>query len=186
MSEQLAPKPYSERELTLRAISLTFQRAQAAQLDLTDAADVRPEVGDGDGDAASADASPDGGLDRLDQFDGDDGDGGETPGGLDEAEEASLPNPIVTDANLRHYLEQATANQTDADTEVGRGRVETLRALAVDRATQARFNDAVLNAIHQLDHRTRLQQQTITSLEAELADARRALAALESDEGRSR
>ena len=193
MSEQLAPRPYSDRELTLRAISLTFQRAKAAQLDLTGAIDVLPETGPDGGDRPPNDPGSDEATARLDAdefsdvgLDRPDGDGDQSPGGLDEPEEGDLPNPIVTDANLRHYLEQATTNQTDADTEVGRGRVETLRALASDRATQARYNDALLNAVHQLDHRTRLQQRTITKLEAELADARRALAALESDEGHPR
>ncbi len=193
MSEQLAPRPYSDRELTLRAISLTFQRAKAAQLDLTGAIDVHPEGWSDDGDRSPDDVASDEATARLDAdefsdvgLDRADGDDMQTPGGLNEPEEDDLPNPIVTDANFRHYLEQATINQTDADTEGRRGRVETLRALASDRATQARYNDALLNAVHQLDHRTRLQQQTITRLEAELADARRALAALESDESRSR
>ncbi len=193
MSEQLAPRPYSDRELTLRAISLTFQRAKAAQLDLTGAIDVHPEGWSDDGDRSPDDVASDEATARLDDdefsdvgLDRADGDDMQTPGGLNEPEEDDLPNPIVTDANFRHYLEQATINQTDADTEGRRGRVETLRALASDRATQARYNDALLNAVHQLDHRTRLQQQTITRLEAELADARRALAALESDESRSR
>jgi type V secretory pathway adhesin AidA len=89
--------------------------------------------------------------------------------GLDESEEPDFPNPIVTDANFRHYLDQATAHQ-------GPGRIK------IGSGDQAHYNAAVVHALHQLDHRTRLQQRTITRLEAELADARRALAALESNE----
>ena len=174
MNEQVAAEPlppYSERELTLKAISLTFQRARAAQNELGDRGngDEADDGDDSDGQAGEPRArNPD--SEELDATYVEDGDA-----------PIELPNPIVTDTNLRHYLEAATVTKGDAETEAARSRVGTLRSSATARAEQARFNDALLNAIHQLDHRTRLQQETIARLEAELADARRALAALELD-----
>ena len=82
-----------------------------------------------------------------------------------------LPHPIRTDANLRHHLDAATANQ-------GRSGWDNLRRAGrrFGLPDQPRYNDAIVNALHQLDHRTQLQGQRIARLEAELAEVRRALA----------
>jgi uncharacterized protein YjbI with pentapeptide repeats len=261
----LEPRPYSDRELTLAAITLTFQRARAAQRELTgpptplpggddpwpsgatqlDTAELhRPDLlgsaaddAEVDGaerhrarlddaeledaeldDAELDDAEVDGAerhrarlndaelddaeLDdaevdgagghraRLDDAELDDAelDDAELDGGAlagDAGAEAELPNPIVTDANLRHYLDQATRFQGDASPPTAGGRRARLIAVGPRRLDQTRYNTAMVHAIHQLDHRTRLQQRTIARLEAELADTRRALAALEVERGSS-
>lgn len=168
------PRPYSDAELTLSAISVTFHRARAVQQELSGPpAWPQPEAdqpgGDGYGDA-----------DLAEEVAGDEPGGpvavdGADPLALDDGEtmdEASFPSPFVTDANFSHYLDRATAHQGRAA-----GLLRALRRLA--RGDQAHYNAAVVNALHQLDHRTRSQQQTITRLEAELARARRALAGLD-------
>lgn len=172
MSDELEPRPYSDRELTLTAISLTFQRARTVQRELagtpTWTNPEPPPEPEGATPAEISDADLDDGPDdRPDNAGG-------RPLGLDTSEEPDLPNPIVTDANLRHYLEQAAQHQGLSD-----GRRGRLKPLGLN---QTLYNAAVVHALHQLDHRTRLQQRTISRLEAELADARRALAALETNE----
>jgi hypothetical protein len=167
------PKPFSDRELTLKAITLSFQRARAAQRQLTG-----PQAGSQEATVAVADW-PAGAPGVI----GIEDDVIDTAGSADDEQgEAALPNPIVTDAYLRHYLEQATlyqgslAEPTDAE--------RRSRLFAGPRRSgsdQVRYNIAVVHAIHQLDHRTRLQQQTISELEAELADTRRALVAVEAE-----
>lgn len=174
MSEESAPRTYTDRELTLRAISLTFQRARAAQREIGPG-EGRPSAGrlprsdgDGDGDDVSdsdSDGSDDASLDR-------------SPPEADDPEERDLPNPIVTDANLRHYLEDATAH-ADELVAAGGALGRAVRHRLPGQADQAAYNAAIVHALHQLDHRTKLQQRTIARLEAELADARRALAALQ-------
>jgi uncharacterized protein YjbI with pentapeptide repeats len=238
----LEPRPYSDRELTLAAITLTFQRARAAQRELTgpptplpggddpwpsgatqlDTAELhRPdllgsaaddaevdgaerhrarlddaELEDAELDDAELDDAEVDGADaerhraRLDAAELDDAelDDAELDGGAlagDAGAEAELPNPIVTDANLRHYLDQATRFQGDASPPTAGGRRARLIAVGPRRLDQTRYNTAMVHAIHQLDHRTRLQQRTIARLEAELADTRRALAALEVERGSS-
>lgn len=169
------PRPYSDAELTLSAISVTFHRARAVQQELTGPPSwSQPEADQGEAEAY-------GDADLAEAVAGDDpgappapADGG-TPLPLDddeEADEADFPNPFVTDANFSHYLDRATAHQGRAA-----GLLRALRRLA--RGDQAHYNAAVVNALHQLDHRTRSQQRTITRLEAELARARRALAGLD-------
>jgi hypothetical protein len=83
----------------------------------------------------------------------------------------SLPHPIRTDANLRHHLGVATVSS-------GRPVPEVLRKIArrVGLPDQARYNDAIVNVLHQLDHRTQLQGRRIAELEAELTEARRTIA----------
>jgi len=168
------PRPYSDAELTLSAISVTFHRARAVQRELTGPPSwPRPEAdqdeaeGYGDADLAEAVAGDEPGGPPMPTEPGplpiDDG---------EETDEADFPNPFVTDANFSHYLDQATAHQGRAA-----GLLRAIRRLA--RGDQAHYNAAVVNALHQLDHRTRSQQRTITRLEAELARARRALAGLD-------
>lgn len=169
------PRPYSDAELTLSAISVTFHRARAVQQELTGPpAWPQPEANQ-DGPNGYGDA------DLTESLAGDDPGGppaaaeGGAPLPLDDgegADEADFPNPFVTDANFSHYLDQATAHQGRAN-----GLLRAIRRLS--RGDQARYNAAVVNALHQLDHRTRSQQRTITRLEAELARARRALAGLD-------
>lgn len=231
MSEPLEPRPYSERELTLKAISVTFLRANDAQQRLTarptldadpdtdadrdttvdpsaypDENDPEPidpvateSVARPDPEAGSApdldpqpEPEPDSDLHAdpspesvpIDPLEAED------PGAIElaarqgeEQEHQALPNPIVTDANLRHYMDLAGGNQGNPD------RVATSRLwrrVFGDRhPAQLSYNGAILHALHQLDHRTRLQQRTITRLEAELAETRRALAALQTDGMRS-
>lgn len=174
MSEELTPPPYSSRELTLRAISLTFQRARAVQRELSGSpAWMLPEPpNDPDADSSRPDADID---DSPPRPDGNGGQPGPPDMSLDESEEPDLPNPLVTDSNFRHYLDQATAHQGRiGGGPLGLGRMASLAS------NQALFNAAIVHALHQLDHRTRLQQRTITRLEAELAAAHRALSGLES------
>ncbi len=181
MNEELQPRPPSDRDLTLTAISLTFQRARAVQRKLSGP----PAWGDHGGDGSGA---GDGGR-AATEADADIDDS-PSPGGRsaepidlramelddDGADDPELPNPLVTDANLRHFMDTATANQ-------GPMEAQGLRRFKPRRNQQARYNAAIVHALHQLDHRTRLQQRTITRLEAELADARRILAGIDDDEG---
>ena len=174
MADGAEPRRYSDAELALSAISVTFQRARSVQRELTGApAWPQPEPDGGQpivyGDADLAE----------DDTEGEPGESGPVPDTaplpLDEeaeADEADLPNPFVTDANFSHYLDQATVHQGRAA-----GLVRALRQLG--RGDQARYNAAIVHALHQLDHRTRSQQRTITRLEAELARAHRALAGLD-------
>lgn len=168
------PRPYSDAEVTLSAISVTFHRARAVQRELTGPpAWPQPEADHGDGEGY-------GDADLAEEVSGDEPGGpaaveGGGPLALDDdgtIDEASFPSPFVTDANFSHYLDRATAHQGRAA-----GLLRAIRRLA--RGDQAHYNAAVVNALHQLDHRTRSQQQTINRLEAELARAHRALAGLD-------
>jgi hypothetical protein len=241
MSEELEPRHYSDRELTLSAISLTFQRARSVQGELTGTPSWSPSepvpapdpatgpAPTDDHGARSTDRSPrtrgapapterseNADSDRADpdradsdrefgngdsgNVDSDIEDGpGTAPGSAGDDElwdrlqlydsvEPDLPNPIVTDANLRYYLNQATAHQGRNRHLLGLGpilRRITGLAQTLGRPDQVRYNTVMVQALHQLDHRTRLQQRSITRLEAELADSRRALDALESNELRA-
>lgn len=200
MSEESAPRTYTDRELTLRAISLTYQRARAAQREIgpgegrPSAGQLPRSDGDGDGDGdhhGDGDHNGDGDRNGDGDHHGDgdrngdrDGDGSDdasldrSPPEADDPGERDLPNPIVTDANLRHYLEDATAHADDL-VAAGGALGRAVRHRLPGQADQAAYNAAIVHALHQLDHRTKLQQRTIARLEAELADARRALAALE-------
>jgi hypothetical protein len=86
-----------------------------------------------------------------------------------EAIGPSLPHPIRTDANLRHHLDLATSTQ-------GTGPSLGTVGRRLGFPDQPRYNDAIVNALHQLDHRTQLQGRRIAQLEAELAEARRVIA----------
>jgi hypothetical protein len=172
MSEELEPRHYTDRELTLSGISVTFHRARSVQRELTGPStwgqpEFDSEAAPADGDADLAEANGNGNGDGHERRSGI-----EEALGLDDSDGPDLPNPFVTDANLRHYLDLAGAHQGAAT-----GLLRMVKALG--RGDQARYNAAIVHALHQLDHRTRYQQKTITRLEAELASARRALAALE-------
>ncbi len=98
---------------------------------------------------------------------------------LDLDLDGELPNPLITDANLHHHLQRATAHE---DPTARRPGIRGLIGWARDRLAarrQGAYNRAMVHALHQLDHRTRHQQRTIARLEAELAEARRALAVLD-------
>ncbi len=136
MSEPPTPPLIDDRELVLRTIALTAERASAVQ--------------------------------------------------RGELTEPSLPHPIRTDANLGHHLDVATGalgsgvrtKLSSAGGAAGRagGRLLDRVWRRLGRADQARYNDAIVNALHQLDHRTTLQAHRIARLEAELSEARRAIA----------
>ena len=160
MRTQLDPSPYSERELTLRAISVTVQRAQA----------VQRELGPSRVSEASRMAEP-----LISRTRWADDDLGQPPSAV--GDEAQLPNPLTTDGFLNHYLEQAMLYQGGTSP----GLRGLLGRIAMRRRgrEQAHFNSVVVNALHQFDHRTRLQQRAIGQLEAETAAIRRAVNMLE-------
>ena len=166
MNAQREPRSYSERELTLQAMSITSQRARAVQRRLTSLrrhTDLQdPAQGDDD---ASPPVDDDLGPHEFAGHDQPD----------DEDGEVALPNPMITDGLLRHYLEQATTLQ--GEVRGWRGRI--VRGLSRSRH-QASFNSMIVHALHQLDHRTQLQQLTLAELEAETTAIRRALSDLES------
>ena len=165
MTEQGESNPYSDRELMLQAISMTFERASAAQAKLV-------------GTPTSANVDPDIEQIHLDDTVEVDSEAlrlGTQPGDTPDLDAVPLPNQITTDKNFAFFLDQATAFQGDASPDRGaRSRVRSL--------PQLKFNAAVVQALHQLDHRTRLQEETIAGLEAELGETRRALAEIKSDE----
>ena len=163
MTDEPQPPTFSDRELTLRTMSLSYQRARVVQRALTGS-----DPGDG---VASSDTAASSG-DELD-----------LPPPVDESEQAELPNPIVTDANFHHHLARATQFQGDAGLGTDRGRLHRLRFAVARHLDQLRFNAAIVDALHQLDHRTRAQDRTIYRLEAELAEAHRALVVLERSYG---
>lgn len=84
-----------------------------------------------------------------------------------------LPSPARTNTNLRHYLAAAMDTQPGfgAPPSGGPRWRSRLRRLAGGPPRQDDYNAAVLHVLHQLDHRTRMQEQRITALEARLAVA---------------
>jgi hypothetical protein len=172
MNAQREPRSYSERELTLQAISITSKRARAVQRRLTSLRSPTDDTGppgptDDDGDPP---APADYDLQLDEQADD------EPDEELDDEE--ALPNPMITDGLLRHYLEQAAIHQGDGN----RGwRGLVMRGLSPRGwRHQAAFNSMIVHALHQLDHRSQLQQETLAELEGETAAIRRALNDLES------
>jgi hypothetical protein len=203
------PKPCSDKELTLRAIATTFRRAASAQRhpEVSSAA-VGYEAGPDDTTTGTVSVNPHGrisptasGFDhdlRSTSADAERASDGEpaAPGwalshtgppdrdpGIDPAidlatPEAELPNPLVTDGLLRHFMEQATLYQGGGRAGL-RGLPERLISSPRWRRL-SRFNSAIVHALHQLDHRTRLHERSLAELEAETAAIRRALTTLES------
>ena len=172
MTTRPDPPPCSDRELALRAIAATYRRARDVQRNLqtrlsptprpatVDAPPPATMVLDPDLQAA-ADAA---GLGPTRALDGDDG--------------AELPNPLITDGLLSHFLEQATTNQGAPARDL-RGAARRMVELARGDQ-QAAFNTSIVHALHQFDHRTRLHARIIGELETETAALRRAVTMLES------
>lgn len=81
-----------------------------------------------------------------------------------------LGHPCAVDAKLALNLERATASARV----LAANRVTTAAARLLDPilAEQRTFNDALIEIIHQLDHRTRTQADRIRALEVELAELR--------------
>lgn len=140
--------------MLLETIKLTAQRAQAAQRAICKRSAAQPSpaaIGSGDEEQDRIR------LDHLDSI-------------YVGAEELGLPSPSVTNTNLHHYLLTASATQPQFAAATPRGWRSRLRRLLAP-AQQEEFNAAVLHALHQLDHRTRVQEHVIVQLEARLADA---------------
>lgn len=138
----------------LETIKLTAQRAQAAQRAIRNRSPRQPRpVMTGSGDEEQDRIR----LEHLDSI-------------YVGAEELGLPSPSVTNTNLHHYLLTASATQPRFSATASRGWRSRLRRLLAS-AQQEEFNTAVLHALHQLDHRTKVQEHVIVQLEARLADA---------------
>lgn len=84
---------------------------------------------------------------------------------------AGLGHPVAVDAKLAEHLEAATAHRTAP--QGGRRAQIVNAALEPVLDQQGAFNEAVIEVLHQLDHRTRAQQERIRDLEAELDRLRR-------------
>jgi hypothetical protein len=171
------PGHLTNHDLTLRIIWLTAQRARAAQREQSGLPPLDPLVPSSPALRAVADngdAVLDPALDAA--LDADPG-LGTGPGAVPRSEVAPLPHPMRTTAKLGHYLEVATAERPGDQPPVSvSGRLGSRLGLA---GRQVRFNAAVIEVLHQLDHRTQAQARIIAALEAELIEARRAIAALE-------
>ncbi len=88
-------------------------------------------------------------------------------------EAPALPHPFETDAILAERLQRAT--------ELARGRTGSGWAARLERLVAARllpgqlaFNEQLLHALHQLDHRDRQQREEIADLQQQLAALRAA------------
>lgn len=80
---------------------------------------------------------------------------------------AGLAHPVVVDAKLSEQLDEATATTELAPTGRWDGYLE--RAGRPIFEVQRRFNRAVVSCLHQLDHRTRAQDDRIRELEGRMA-----------------
>lgn len=78
-----------------------------------------------------------------------------------------LAHPVVVDAKLSQQLDEATATTELAP--VGRWDGYLERAGRPIFEVQRRFNRAVVSCLHQLDHRTRAQDDLIRELEGRVA-----------------
>ncbi|MEM7274716.1 MAG: hypothetical protein AAF547_16650 [Actinomycetota bacterium] len=90
-----------------------------------------------------------------------------------------LPHPTVTTATLNHHLAAAADRSEAVDQRAGGSR----RIVDPIVGIQAALNDALIHCVHQLDHRSRLQDRRLTELEARLAEADRRIASLEARTG---
>lgn len=169
----LAPPPDDELVL-LETIRLTAQRARAAQrvirqsggrlaarLDLElESSRISSDGGSPDGDDVDLDEHD---IDRI------------RCEPMDSiyvgAEELDLPAPSVTNTNLHHYL--TAAGKVQPGFYGGPRRLRSRLRAMFRRRRQDDFNTAVLHALHQLDHRTRVQSHVIVQLEAKLAEVLR-------------
>lgn len=90
-------------------------------------------------------------------------------------EDPELPPSTLTNTNLHHYLAMAMETQPGFGggeaTERPPLRSRLRRMIGAPR--QAEFNAAVLHVLHQFDHRSRMQEHRIVTLEARLAAAER-------------
>ncbi|MFV0526366.1 MAG: hypothetical protein ACK5RL_17925 [Acidimicrobiales bacterium] len=98
-----------------------------------------------------------------------------------------LNHPVVIADELGRHLTEATATRSGGSEPPGRwsrfGRAWRLASLLAghDRSVQSRYNTAVVHALHQLDHRTQLQDRVIAELEAQLAELRQQVTELRAD-----
>ncbi len=83
---------------------------------------------------------------------------------------AGLAHPSAVDRKLHEHLARA---QADAGFPVeGRAAALVERGLSAAVAAQRRYNESLVEIIHQLDHRTRAQEERIRHLEADVAALR--------------
>ncbi|MEZ5379873.1 MAG: hypothetical protein R2733_25485 [Acidimicrobiales bacterium] len=88
-------------------------------------------------------------------------------------EDTGLPHPFETDRNLVTYLSAAELASTGGGVAGPVGRIGR-RMLAWLLPSQIAYNQALVDVIHQLDHRDRQQREEIANLQqkvAALADA---------------
>lgn len=86
-------------------------------------------------------------------------------------ERPALPHPYETDANLAAHLSIATAAATGGRQGGWRGRLERQVRNRVLPSQQS-FDAALIDIIHQLDHRDRQQREEIADLHQQLAELR--------------
>ncbi len=79
-----------------------------------------------------------------------------------------LPHPFETDRNLGRFLSTAAVTAGGGGPSGWRGRIgrQILERLL---PSQVAFNEALVNIIHQLDHRDRQQREEIADLQQRLA-----------------
>ncbi len=93
-----------------------------------------------------------------------------------------FPHPLITDENLRHYLVHATATQSELRSKASVRSQAVLQPMA---PLQANLGESLIHCLHQLDHRTRRQDERIQELEAALAQANRRVSLLEAGQGQT-
>lgn len=90
--------------------------------------------------------------------------------------ESDLPHQVVTDGNLARFLGRAT----DASESIAaRGAPTGPRFAADTYMDQATANDSVVNALHQLDHRSLGQRHQLEDVESSISDLLRRMERLE-------
>ncbi len=151
----------------MELMRLAGRRARVAQDAVR--AEEALEAADAHGIGVGRDAAPDDGSR-----------GGETSILLDTAAslyppvaDPDLPSPARTNTNLRHYLAEAMETQPGfgAPAAVEPRWRSRLRRLVGGPPRQSDYNAAVLHVLHQLDHRSQVQERRIMTLEARLAAA---------------
>lgn len=156
----LASPPAGNRQHAMELMRLAGRRARVAQ------------------EAVRADEGPEPAVEAADDPEGPDA--ADAPINLDRVAsmyapvaDPELPSPARTNTNLRHYLAAAMETQPGfgAPPAGGPRWRSRLRRLAGGPPRQADYNAAVLHVLHQLDHRSRVQEERIITLEARLAAA---------------
>jgi hypothetical protein len=89
---------------------------------------------------------------------------------------SDLPHHLVTDGNLSFFLSRAGAA---SDAIIGRGAPAGPPVTTANTVDQASVNDAVVNSLHQLDHRSLGHRDRLEQLESSLLDIVRRLDRLE-------